>query len=438
MKLKNVFVCQNCNYQTSKWIGKCPDCSKWNTFQEDVVNVGKPDPISKNRHILSDSKPVSLTEVEQEHVRIETGIGELDQILGGGIVQGSVILLSGEPGIGKSTITMQVCGALGAQGKKVLYVSGEESVNQIAARAKRLKVDPQNIQLFCENNLERIMDVVRSQKPDFIILDSIQVVQSGDIESLAGSISQVRFCAEVLTQTAKSQNIPLLLIGHVTKEGTLAGPRVLEHLVDAVLHLEGERFHQMRILRSNKNRYGSTNEVGVFEMNENGLQEVKNPSKLFLEGRNPDAIGSVITCTIEGTRPFLVEVQALTSITAFGYPKRSATGFDLNRLQMIIAVLQEHGHINLANQDIFINVVGGMRIEEPAGDLAVALAIVSSFQKKPFTAEAVVFGEIGLSGELRNVTQHEKRMKESQKLGFDKIMTPKEIKNIQQAIRLKS
>ncbi|MEK7544776.1 MAG: DNA repair protein RadA [Patescibacteria group bacterium] len=435
MKLKTVFVCQTCTYQSTKWIGKCPECNNWNTFQEDVVNIGKADPISKNRHLLSNSKPVSLLDVNEDHARIETGIHELDHILGGGIVEGSVILLSGEPGIGKSTLTMQVCGALGKKNKKVLYVSGEESVNQLAARAKRLGVEPQNIQLFCENNLERIMDVIRNQKPDFVILDSIQVIQSSDIESLAGSISQVRFCAEVLTQTAKSQNIPLLLIGHVTKEGTLAGPRVLEHLVDAVLHLEGERFHQMRILRSNKNRYGSTNEVGVFEMNEKGLQEVTNPSKLFLDGRSPDAIGSVITCTLEGTRPLLVEVQALTSITAFGYPKRSSNGFDTNRLQMIIAVLQEHGKLNLANQDIFVNIVGGMKIEEPSGDLAVALAIASSFTKKPFPEKTVAFGEIGLSGELRNVPQTEKRIKESQKLGFEKLVTPKEKKTLREALK---
>ncbi len=279
------------------------------------------------------------------------------------------------------------------------------------------------------------MDVIRNQKPDFVILDSIQVIQSSDIESLAGSISQVRFCAEVLTQTAKSQNIPLLLIGHVTKEGTLAGPRVLEHLVDAVLHLEGERFHQMRILRSNKNRYGSTNEVGVFEMNEKGLQEVTNPSKLFLDGRSPDAIGSVITCTLEGTRPLVVEVQALSCFSAFGFPKRSSNGFDTNRLQMIIAVLQEHGKLNLANQDIFVNIVGGMKIEEPSGDLAVALAIASSFTKKPFPEKTVAFGEIGLSGELRNVPQTEKRIKESQKLGFEKLVTPKEKKTLREALK---
>jgi DNA repair protein RadA/Sms len=444
MKLKTVYICKSCAWKSPRWIGRCPECSAWESFEEDVINIGKPDPISKSRRGLSESKngereaPISLNEGTIEHQRIPTNIGELDQILGGGMVEGSVMLLSGEPGIGKSTITLQICHEISKQGKKVLYISGEESVHQIASRASRLGVTQDktssNIQLLAENSIEHIEECVEKEKPDFLIIDSIQVVNSSEIESLAGSVSQVRFCAEMLTQMAKRKNIPLLLIGHVTKDGNLAGPRVLEHLVDVVLHLEGERFHEMRLLRSNKNRYGSTNEIGVFEMKEKGLQEVKNPSQLFLEGRSKDAIGSVITCTIEGTRPFLVEVQALTSITAFGYPKRSATGFDLNRLQMIIAVLQEHGEINLSNQDIFINVVGGMSIQEPAGDLAVALAIVSAYQKKSLSGDAVVFGEMGLSGEIRNVTQSDRRVKEIEKLGFQKILTPKEAKSIQQAL----
>lgn len=431
MKLKTVYNCEKCGYQSQKWIGKCPECDEWNTFIEDVVSK---DEIRAHRDIRSlDPAPFSHTLEIKE--RMSTQIEECDRVLGGGIVRGSLTLLTGEPGIGKSTLTLQICNAIAIQSKKVFYFSGEESEEQIAMRARRFGITSEHIHLITENNLEVILATIREKKPDFVIIDSIQVIQSESIPSNGGSMTQIRYCGESIMRTIKELGIPTILIGHVTKDGTLAGPRTLEHLVDTVLYLEGERYQHLRLLRGVKNRFGSTNEIGVFEMDEKGLKEITNPSKIFLEGRAENAVGSVITCTIEGTRPFLVEVQALSTISTFGFPKRSATGFNLNRLQMIIAVLQEHGKLNLTNQDIYINVVGGMKIEEPAGDLAVALAIYSAFKKKPLPHDLVVFGEIGLSGELRNVTQLERRIKEAKKLGFEKVITPKQTKTIAQAVQ---
>jgi DNA repair protein RadA/Sms len=349
-------------------------------------------------------------------------------------VEGSLILLSGEPGIGKSTLTLQICKAIASQEKNVLYISGEESVEQIAIRADRLGAHESSIRIVTENNLEQILALIEKEKSDFIVVDSIQVLSSEELPGASGSVSQVKLCAEALMHAAKLWNKPILLIGHVTKEGTLAGPRTLEHLVDTVLYIEGDRYHNLRLLRSTKNRFGSTNEVAVFEMDEKGLKEVTNPSKFFLEGRANDAIGSCLTATIEGTRPFIVEIQALSSLTNFGYPKRSSNGYDLNRLQMIIAVLQEHAHVNLTNQDVFVNVVGGMHIEEPAADLAVALAIASAYRKRPLPADLIAVGELGLSGEIRSVTQTEKREKEAKKLGFTKTITPQKYRKISEAI----
>lgn len=427
MKLKTVYICNACAHQSSQWLGRCPQCEAWNSFAEDVINVGKtPDagknPLSRAKRTLTASAPTSLAQRPSVKSRIITGIGELDTVLGGGIVEGSLLLLAGEPGIGKSTITLQICGALAEKLPKILYISGEESVDQIIDRAHRLHITQPNIDLVTENNIEEIQTLIEKHKPSFVVIDSVQVLSSQALDAAGGSITQVRYCTEVLMHLAKLQNIPMLLVSHVTKEGTLAGPKVLEHLVDAILYLEGDRYHRMRLLRSTKNRFGSTHEVGVFEMKESGLMEVENPSQLFLEGRRDDAPGSCLTVTIEGTRPFIVEIQALTTITAFGYPKRSANGFDLNRLQMIIAVLQEHGKLDLANQDIFVNVVGGISIEEPAADLAVALAIASSYRKTPLPTAALALGEVGLSGELRVIPDLEKRLKEAKKLGYTNVI----------------
>lgn len=440
MKLKTIYLCKTCQYETPKWLGRCPECQAWDSFIEDVVNVGKPEnegkkPAARIQRNLPTTKPALLTSFANPKARISTKMSELDLLLGGGIVEGSLTLLSGEPGIGKSTITLQICGNLATQNKHVLYLSGEESVEQLSLRAHRLGITSENIHIHTENNLENILSNIEEQKPDFVVVDSIQVLSSDEMSGAAGSVNQVRFCTEALMHAAKLWNRPILLIGHVTKEGTLAGPRTLEHLVDTVLYIEGDRYHDLRMLRSTKNRFGSTNEVAVFEMKEKGLKEVTNPSELFLNGRIENAIGSCLTATIEGTRPFIIEIQALTSLTNFGYPKRSTNGFDANRLQMIIAVLQEHGHINLTNQDVYVNIVGGMNIEEPAADLAVALAIASSYKKKPLPPSTIAIGEMGLSGEIRNITQAEKREKEAKKLGFTQIISPKNYTKIEKAIQ---
>lgn len=442
MKLRTVYICKNCQYESQKWLGRCPECQEWDTFMEDVVNVGKPENEAKNpagsiKRSLPVSKPLSLSEFSRPKMRLSTNMSELDLLLGGGIVEGSLALLSGEPGIGKSTLTLQICDKIAQQDKQVLYVSGEESAEQIAIRARRLGISSKNINIITESSLEHILSIIESQKPDLVVIDSIQVISSQELPGASGSVSQVKICAEAFMHAAKLLSRAILLIGHVTKEGTLAGPRTLEHLVDTVLYIEGDRYHNLRLLRSTKNRFGSTNEVAVFEMEEKGLREVTNPSELFLKGRALDAIGSCLTCTIEGTRPFIIEIQALTSLTNFGYPKRSSNGYDINRLQMIIAVLQEHAHLNLTNQDVFVNVVGGMRIEEPAADLAVALAIASAYRKRALDPSTIAIGEIGLSGEIRHVTQSDKREKEAKKLGFTQLITPDLYKKIAQAITAK-
>ncbi len=420
MKLKNIYICEKCSYESPKWLGKCPDCDAWNSFQEDVVEKSPSKQKSAGK-VLSTSPLVHDESVES---RIDTGIEELNRVLGSGLVKGSMVLLSGEPGIGKSTLTLQICNRIAAKKRKVLYVSGEESKHQISSRAQRLGMK-EPIDFLGETQFEHILATVESSKPECVIIDSIQVMYSSDIGSLAGSISQVRYCTERLMEFAKRTATPVILIGHVTKDGNLAGPRILEHLVDTVLFLEGERYQNLRMLRSMKNRFGPTHEVGIFEMNEKGLSEVANPSELFLEGRKKDSFGSAITATVEGTRPLLLEVQALTNLTAFGYPKRAASGFDNNRLQLLIAVIQKHLKFNLSNQDVYVNIVGGFRLNEPAADLAVAVAIISSLTQKPVTADSIYIGEIGLSGELRSVSELAKRIKEAEKLGFKKIFVPK-------------
>jgi DNA repair protein RadA/Sms len=423
MKLKEIYICQNCNYETSKWTGKCPECESWNSFVEDIINVGKPEKnnISKTpRSLKIEAKPIqSLISTKPQTEKITSGIEEFDRVMGDNIIKGSLTLLSGEPGIGKSTLTLQIANNI-AKTQKVLIISGEESIEQIGLRAKRLNLKEKNLHAINEFNLENILETIKKEKPGFVIIDSIQVISSLDIPSSAGSVNQIRYCTEQIMELAKTTSTPVMLIGHVTKDGTLAGPRVLEHLVDTVLHIEGDRFQQFRILRSAKNRFGSCSEVGIFEMTEKGMTEIKNPSAQFLEGRKENAIGSIITITIEGSRPILVEVQALVSTSPFGYPKRTANGFDLNRLQILIAVLEKYGRLNLS---------------ELAADLAVLIAIASSFLKKPLQKNTAVFGEVGLSGELRKVSHAEKRLKEGENLGFTDIISPKNFKEIIEVLR---
>ncbi len=437
MRLKTVYLCQDCGYQSGKWLGKCPTCDAWNSFVEDVISEGptKSSGLSRTpRSMKIEAKQANpLSKSSSVTPRLATEIEEFDRVIGRGFVPGSITLLSGEPGIGKSTLTLQIANKI-AKLHKVLLISGEESMDQIAERNSRLGFNENNLVAINEFNLETILETIRHEKPAFVIIDSIQVISSLDVPSQAGSINQVRYCTEALLELSKTSGIATLLIGHVTKDGTLAGPRLLEHLVDTVISLEGDRFQNFRILKASKNRFGNCSEVGIFEMAEKGLVEVKNPSKQFLEGRALNAIGSTITVAMEGTRPFLVEVQALVSVTHFGYPKRTANGFDLNRLQILIAILEKYGKLNMQNQDIFINIVGGMRLEEPAADLAVLMAIASSYLKKSIPSDTVIFGEAGLSGELRKVSHADKRLKEAQKLGFTKIISSENIKRVLDAI----
>ncbi|MBN2087645.1 DNA repair protein RadA [Candidatus Peregrinibacteria bacterium] len=432
MKLKQIYFCTKCNAESSKWSGQCYKCNSWNTLVEDVVNVGKQSSggnLSKTR-----IKPIiSLSDIEFTEKRLKTEVGEFDRVLGGGFMEDSVVLLVGDPGIGKSTLTIQICNQM-AKSRSVLYFSGEESIQQITSRARRLNL--QNpISIANINNLESILTTIESEKPGFVVVDSVQVMASDEIPGQAGSVSQVRYVTEMLMQTAKSKKIPILLIGHVTKEGQLAGPQVLTHLVDTVLYLEGDNHHQFRLLRTTKNRFGAIDEVGVFSMEEKGLTEVKNPSALFLDGRAENPIGSVIVPILEGTRTFLVEVQALTSYTQFGYPKRTSSGFDTRRLDIIIAVLTRYAGIKLDSSDVYVNVVGGLKLSEPAADLAIAMAIASSKLQKPLPPEMVIMGEVGLSGEVRNVSQMKQRLKETEKLGFKHVLSSEKVKTVGEAVK---
>jgi DNA repair protein RadA/Sms len=433
MKLKTVYICGNCQHESPKWIGRCSSCDAWNSFVEDVVE-SKPSGLSSTPRVLGGGKIENLSSYKNFSKKTLSGIKEFDRVIGDGITDGSVTLLSGEPGIGKSTLTLQLANMMSKQ-KKTLIVSGEESVEQIASRAKRLGVTEKNLEVVTEFNLEAILDSILKNAAKFVIIDSIQVISSMDLPGTAGSISQVRYCAEKIIELAKKNSIPIMIIGHVTKDGNLAGPKVLEHMVDTVIQLEGDRFQQFRILRASKNRFGSCSEVGIFEMNENGMQEVKNPSEQFLEGRKDNTIGSIITVAIEGTRPFLIEVQALVSKSPFGYPKRAANGFSLNRLQILVAVLEKYARMNLQDQDVYVNVVGGIKLNEPACDLAIITAISSSFLKKTLPSDSVIFGEVGLTGELRKVSHHEKREKEASKLGFKNIISSNDHKEISEVLR---
>ena len=431
MKTRSVFSCSSCGYQSPKWLGRCPDCNSWNSFsEEDYTPVSSG---AKERVSLYKDGPVLLKDVvAKDQDRLKTNILELDRVLGGGIVQGSVILIGGDPGVGKSTISLQVSNHLTKQGIGVLYVSGEESVAQTKLRAKRLgESGSDSLYIVNQTDLSLIIEYIRKLKPQVVVIDSIQVIFDPGISSSPGSVSQVRECAGALTQLAKTTGTSIFIIGHVTKEGTLAGPRVLEHIVDTVLYFEGDRFALYRILRAVKNRFGSTNEIGVFEMAPVGLVEVKNPSEIFLSERPSNVSGTIVTSILEGTRPLLVEIQSLVSRSSFGYARRRAQGFDFNRLSLLVAVLEKRMGLALEVEDIFVNVTGGIKIEDPAADLAVCAVIVSSFRDQLVLPKAVVLGEVGLSGEIRSISSVLTRINEAEKLGFQHCILPKNsIKNL--------
>lgn len=415
------FFCQNCGYESVQWLGHCPNCHQWNTFVEEAISQ-KATILRPDRANLGQVKSISEIKISKE-VRFSTGLQELDRALGGGIVEGSAVLVGGEPGIGKSTLMLELAGQAAQQGK-VLYVSGEESAQQIKLRADRLKINQPQLLVLSEVTLALIAEKIEEIKPKFIIIDSIQTIYNEQINALPGSVSQVKEVANFLIQVAKTSGVPVFLVGHVTKEGTIAGPRILEHMVDTVLYFEGERHGHFRILRAVKNRFGSTNEIGVMEMTEAGLIDVANPSEIFLRERPSGEAGSVVVAAIEGTRPILVEIQALVSQSFLAMPRRITSGIDYNRASIIIAALEKKAGLKLSSSDIFINVAGGIQVEEPAADLGIALAIVSAFKNKPIENSLMVVGEVGLAGEIRAVSLIEKRIQEAQKLGFKKCLVP--------------
>ena len=425
-KAKTHFVCQSCGYQAPKWLGRCPGCQEWNTFVEErVIEEKIPD-----RDLLgfeAEAVPTPITKIiSEERERLQVGIREFDRVLGGGIVFGSVVLVGGDPGIGKSTLLLQMMSFLASNGKKVLYVSGEESLHQTKMRADRLGISSDQLFVVSETSLEKILQDIQTLRPSAVVVDSIQTIYSSELPSTPGSISQVREASSRLLYLAKHLSIPVFLVGHVTKEGFIAGPKVLEHMVDTVLYIEGEASHAFRILRAVKNRFGSTNEIGVFEMKDSGLVEVPSPSEFFLSGRTQPTSGSVVMASIEGSRPILVEVQALVISTPFGVPRRTAQGVDAYRVSLLVAVMEKRLGIRLIDHDVFLNVAGGMRVEEPGADLGVIASIASSFKDKLIDPEMVVFGEIGLGGEVRGVSQSEVRVKEAARLGFKRCLLPKQ------------
>ena len=421
----NVFFCQECGYESAKWMGQCPGCRAWNSFVEEPV-VKAASGKASMRVSGNAAKPVTLEEIEtSETERISSGMAELDRVLGGGIVPGSLVLVGGDPGIGKSTILLQVCKNLAAAGVSTLYVSGEESLKQIKMRAARIGTFTNDVRFMCETSLTEIENTITKEKPKVAVIDSIQTMCNEEISSAPGSVSQVRESTSVLMQLAKKQGVMIFIVGHVTKEGTVAGPRVLEHMVDTVLYFEGDRHAAYRILRGVKNRFGSTNEIGVFEMREDGLAEVANPSEYMLSGRPENASGSVVACSMEGTRPILVEIQSLVCRTSFGIPRRTAAGTDFNRVNLLLAVLEKRLNMPLSSCDAYINIAGGIRMNEPAIDLAMVLAIISSYQDKPIDEKTIVFGEVGLSGEVRAVSMARQRVMEAKKLGFRRVILPK-------------
>lgn len=421
-KIKSIYVCSECGYESPKWYGKCPGCGEWNTLNEEL-------PVTSAKQNLKNS----MTSVNQimalndivgdEEERISTGIKEFDRVLGGGIVIGSLVLISGDPGIGKSTILLQICQHLG-QSKKVLYVSGEESANQIKLRANRLGVTTDNLYILPQTDVATIVECIKEEKPDIVIIDSIQTMVYEEINSSVGSVTQVRECTNIFMHTAKGLGIPIFVVGHVNKDGAIAGPKVLEHIVDTVLYFEGERNYSYRILRGAKNRFGSTNEIGVFEMTGDGLKEVLNPSLMMISGRPKNTSGTCVACVMEGSRPILAEVQGLVCATGFGTPRRMSTGFDYNRMSMLLAVLEKRAGYFFNNMDAYVNVIGGLKLDEPAADLTVALALVSSLKDKAVDDNVLAFGEVGLAGEIRAVNHCEQRITEAHRLGFEKCIIP--------------
>ena len=445
---KTVFFCQNCGHEESKWLGQCPMCKEWNTFVEERVTMAKTAAVKDRKELRA--VPLSQVQTEAEE-RVSTHINELDRVLGGGIVPGSLILVGGDPGIGKSTLLLQVCRELARTEKKVLYISGEESLRQIKLRAQRMGEFTEHLLLLCETNLELIRQAIERERPETVVIDSIQTMFSEEVGSAPGSVSQVREATNALMQLAKGLCITIFIVGHVTKEGTVAGPRVLEHMVDTVLYFEGDRHASYRILRGVKNRFGSTNEIGVFEMRQDGLREVKNASEFMLDGRPEHASGSVVACSMEGTRPILLEIQALVCESNLGIPRRTAAGTDYNRVNLLMAVLEKRIGYRLANYDAYVNIAGGIKINEPAVDLGIVMAIVSSYKNRPLDERTIVFGEVGLSGEVRAVSMPEQRVQEAKKLGFETCIMPavsydsvkniegiqiNGVKNINDAIRL--
>ena len=427
-KTSTVFFCQNCGYESAKWMGQCPGCKEWNSFVEETVNkspYGTMNPAQGAARGAGQSQPCILSGIQaRSEDRISTGIGELDRVLGGGIVRGSLTLVGGDPGIGKSTLLLQVCRSLSEGEQNILYISGEESPAQIKMRADRIGQFTDRMLLLCETNLDVIAEVIRTRKPQTVVIDSIQTMYCESVSAAPGSVSQVREATGVLLQLAKGLGVSVFIVGHVTKEGTVAGPRVLEHMVDAVLYFEGDRYASYRILRGVKNRFGSTNEIGVFEMREQGLTEVRNASEYMLSGRPEDASGSVVACTMEGTRPLLVEIQALVCHSNFGIPRRQTTGTDFNRVNLLMAVLEKRSGVQLAACDAYVNITGGMKIQEPAVDLGIVLAVLSSFKNRALPPKLAAFGEVGLSGEVRAVSQARQRVAEAEKLGFQTCIVP--------------
>lgn len=422
-KAKSIFVCSQCGYESVKWYGKCPQCGEWNSMEEQapIVATGN-NSVKRTKATIQPVKKLSEIDCDIEK-RILTGINEFDRVLGGGIVEGSLVLISGDPGIGKSTILLQICQKLG-QNNKVLYISGEESARQIKLRANRLRVDNDGLFVLAQTDVSIIVETIKVEKPDIVIIDSIQTMMIDDVSSSAGSITQVRECTNIFMHLAKNLGIPIFIVGHVNKDGAIAGPKVLEHIVDTVLYFEGERNYSCRMLRSVKNRFGSTNEIGVFEMTQEGLMEVENPSLLMLSGRPKNTSGTCVACTMEGSRPILAEVQGLVTASGFGTPRRMSTGFDYNRMSMIIAVLEKRAGYFFNGMDTYLNIVGGLKLYEPAADLSVAMALVSSLKDMVVNESTLAFGEIGLAGEIRAVNNCEQRIAEAQRLGFTKCIIP--------------
>lgn len=433
-KNKSVYVCSNCGYETPKWFGKCPSCSEWSTLEETIIEDEPVKGFGK-KTVSQAIKSYTLNEIQSDiEIRYKTGMGELDRVLGGGIVKGSLVLISGDPGIGKSTILLQICQKLG-DNLNILYVSGEESYNQIKLRSDRLGIDNQNVSVLCHTDVQAISEHIMEKKPDLAIIDSIQTMNYMELSSSPGSVAQVRETTNLLMRTAKTLSIPIIIVGHVNKDGNIAGPKVLEHIVDCVLYFEGDRNMSFRILRAVKNRYGSTNEIGVFDMTDTGLKEVKNPSQMLISGRPKNTSGSCVACVMEGTRPILAEIQALVTPTGFGTPRRMSNGFDYNRLAMLIAVLEKRGGYFFGTSDVYINVVGGMKLDEPALDLTIAMALVSSLKDYAINDGILAFGEMGLAGEIRAISSCEQRIREASRLGFTKCIVPKHnLKSLPQSL----